>query len=77
MNESQIDCKILKTLNDHGTLRVVEIANEIDVHPITVDRACARLHDKEQIDPCGRGHYQITDHGRCLVDNQDDGGDDT
>lgn len=76
MSEKQTDYKILKTLTDHGTLRVVEIANEIDVHPITVDRACARLHDEEQIDPCGRGQYRITDYGRSLVDNQDDRGDD-
>ena len=64
MNENQMECEILETLADHGSLHVLEIAQEIKGHPITTDRICTHLLDIGHIYSLSRGHYQLTDHGR-------------
>lgn len=64
MNENQREDKILATLANHGPLHVMEIAKEVDSHPIAVDRDCTRLYEAGHIHPYNRGYYRLTDHGR-------------
>jgi Mn-dependent DtxR family transcriptional regulator len=64
MNENQTEREILETLAEQAPLYVIEIAQEVDSHPITVDRACARLHDGGYIHSVSRGYYRLTDTGR-------------
>jgi Mn-dependent DtxR family transcriptional regulator len=42
----------------------MEIAAQIDGHPISVDQACARLHKDGYISTIGGGRYRVTDVGR-------------
>ena len=64
MERGQIGCAILATLADHGSLHVLEIAQEIGRHPITTDRICTHLYDIGHIHSLNRGRYQLTDRGR-------------
>ena len=64
MNENQREYKILRTLAENRSMRVLEISREIDDHPISVDRTCTCLYNSGYIAPCSRGHYQLTDDGR-------------
>ena len=69
---SNTDTEVLETLVDQSPLRVLEIAKTIDRHPITVDRTCARLHEKGHIYPLGRGLYEITEYGKQQVGDRRD-----
>lgn len=55
--------KILQILDAGGPLHVVEIASQIDEHPVIVDQVCARLHDESYIRSIGGGRYRLTDDG--------------
>lgn len=55
---------ILQVLDADGPLHVMEIAAQIDGHPISVDQACARLHKDGYISTIGGGRYRVTDVGR-------------
>ena len=54
---------ILQVLDTDGPLHVMEIASRIDGHPITVDQACARLHNDVYISPIGGSRYRLTEDG--------------
>lgn len=54
---------ILHVLDADGPLHVMEIAEQIEGHPITVDQACARLHNDGYISPIGGGRYRVTADG--------------
>lgn len=60
---------ILEALAECGSLHATEIVDEIDKHPITVDRACARLHQVGQIHSIGCGHYRLTNCGEQRLDD--------
>ncbi len=45
----------------------MDIASAADRHPITVDQTCARLHEDGQIQPVGRGVYDVTEDGKQRV----------
>ena len=72
MDEKQREYKILKTLAEQDSLHVLEISQEVDDHPVSVDRTCAYLYDNGYIVPCSRGHYQLTDDGRQRLTNDYD-----
>jgi predicted transcriptional regulator len=72
MNGDQRERQILATLAKHGPLHVMAIAQEVDDHPISVDRTCTYLYNGGHIYPCGRGQYRLTDNGRQrLTDSYD------
>lgn len=72
MNGNQGERKILETLAKHGLWHVMAIAQDVDDHPISVDRTCTRLYNGGHIYPCGRGQYRLTDIGRQrLTDSHD------
>lgn len=50
-------------LEAKSPLHVMDIARTADCHPITVDRTCARLHERGYIYSVGRGLYDVTDDG--------------
>lgn len=52
-----IEERIRETLAEHGELHVLELADRLEEHPITVEKACARLHRNEDIVPTGRGVF--------------------
>lgn len=54
---------ILYVLDADGPQHVIEIAAQIEGHPITVDQACARLHNDGYISPIGGGRYRVSDDG--------------
>lgn len=60
-NETEID--VIQALADGSPLHVMDIADAVDGHPITIDQTCARLYDEGFIFPLGRGRYEITDKG--------------
>ena len=60
----ELDRKVLAILGAESPLYVMDIARIADRHPITVDRTCSRLHEHGQINPAGRGLYEITDDGK-------------
>ncbi len=61
---------VLTALDDLGPLHVMEITEQVDEHPLSVDRTCGRLHDYGHIAPVGVGRYQLTNNGRQrLSDN--------
>lgn len=49
MNRHQQEDEILETLADNGSLHVMKIAQEVDSHPIAIDRVCTRLYDTGHI----------------------------
>lgn len=55
---------ILEILDTQGPLHVMEIAKQINGHPIAVDQACSQLHTDGEIAPIGRGRYRLTDDGK-------------
>lgn len=55
---------ILHVLATDGPLHVMEIAAQIDGHPITVDQTCVRLHNDGHISMIGGGRFHLTDFGR-------------
>lgn len=61
---------VLETLADRSPLHVMEIANAVDGHPITVDQTCAHLNSDECIRPFGRGLYEITEEGEQRLETQ-------
>jgi predicted transcriptional regulator len=72
MSRDQQEREILVTFAEHGPLHVMEVAQKVDNHPLSVDRACARLYDGGHISPFSHGYYRLTDHGQQrLTDNCD------
>ncbi len=66
----QTEIDVLETLVDRSPCHVMEIANAVDGHPITVDQTCAHLHNDECIRPLGRGLYEITGEGEQRLETQ-------
>lgn len=64
MSRDRIERRVLETLADRASLHVLALAERTDEHPVSVDQACARLHDGGYIRPVGRGVYGVTDRGR-------------
>lgn len=61
---------VLTALDDLGPLHVMEITEQVDEHPLAVDRTCGRLHEHGHIAPVAVGRYQLTSNGRQrLFDN--------
>jgi predicted transcriptional regulator len=67
----QTEINVLETLADQSACHVMEVANAIDGHPITVDQTCAQLHDDGCIRPLGRGLYEITERGEQRLKTRD------
>lgn len=68
---TKMDRAVLRALETNGPLHVTEIATRIDGHPITVDQACARLHDDGFITPIGGGRYRLTEEGSAQIDDDE------
>jgi DNA-binding IclR family transcriptional regulator len=66
----QTEIDVLESLADRSPRHVMEIANAVDRHPITVDQICTRLHNEECIRPAGRGLYELTDVGENRLETQ-------
>lgn len=59
----QAEVDVLETLANRSPCHVMDIANSVGSHPITIDQTCARLHEEGCIYPLGRGLYEITEEG--------------
>jgi DNA-binding Lrp family transcriptional regulator len=55
---------VLAALAADGPLDIVELAERIDDHPLTVDRVCTRLRRDGAIRTIGGGRYCLTARGR-------------
>lgn len=73
MSPDRLDNVTLSVLADHAPLHVLDIAEQADEHPVAIDLACARLHDRGDICSVGLGRYDITDQGRRRCDGDQDG----
>ncbi|WP_254764161.1 MarR family transcriptional regulator [Natrinema marinum] len=62
-SRTDLEREILETLADSGPLYVVDLAADIDEHPLTVDDACDRLLDERDIRSIGCRRYEITGAG--------------
>lgn len=58
-----MNSEILTVLDDHGQLSVVEIADVMGAHPVTVDRHCYHLHQNGYIRVFSGGIYSLSDDG--------------
>ncbi|WP_408958246.1 MarR family transcriptional regulator [Natrinema sp. 74] len=67
-----IEREILEALADVGPLYVVDLAAEIDEHPLTVDDACDHLRRANEVRSIGCRRYEITGtgHARLAETNQ-------
>lgn len=59
-----MDREILTVLDTYERLSLVEIADVIDAHPLTVDRHCYQLLQKGYIKMLGSGIYVLTEKGK-------------
>lgn len=66
----QVEQEVLESFSDRSPQGVIDIAETVDRHPITVDQTCARLHDQGYIYHLGQGLYRITDRGTQQVQNE-------
>ncbi|MDS0477943.1 MarR family transcriptional regulator [Natrinema sp. 1APR25-10V2] len=75
---NDLECEILEALADAGPLYVVDLAADIDEHPLTVENACGRLRGDGEIRSIGCQRYDITGTGcaRLAERNQLAGGSD-
>lgn len=58
---------ILSVLDDHEQLSVVEIADMMGAHPVTVDRHCYQLHQDGYIRVFNSGIYQLSEAGEAYL----------
>lgn len=65
---SVIGITILETLNTRGCLHVMDIAAEIDEHPVSIDRKCNDLQKQELARMCGSGVYTLTERGERVCE---------
>ena len=65
-----VERTILEALDSSEPLRILELADRVEIHPITVDRTCIHLHQEGQIYPIGHNLYQLTDCGRQRLDRE-------
>ena len=63
MNNSRVELVVLDALANQSSLHVMEISDATSEHPVTVDLACARLHENGDIASVGIGLYDITEQG--------------
>lgn len=62
--------EILSVLEDHDQLSVVEIADIMGAHPVTVDRHCYKLHQAGYVHASSGGIYTLTDDGAASLAQQ-------
>ncbi|AHF98745.1 hypothetical protein HALLA_07630 [Halostagnicola larsenii XH-48] len=53
--------RILRHLAERGPLDVVDLATALEDHPMTVELACERLHEKERVRLIGTGRYRLVE----------------
>jgi Mn-dependent DtxR family transcriptional regulator len=63
---------ILQALQDRSPRRVIEIAQCLDKHPVTIDRTCAQLQDRGDIRLRDRDKYELTSNGSDRISNSRD-----
>lgn len=64
MTSGRVEQRVLEALAARSPLHVIEISDHMSEHPVSVDLACARLHDNGDILPVGLGRYDITEQGQ-------------
>lgn len=64
---------ILSELAGRPPTPVVDIAERLDEHPVTVETACDRLQEHGRIRLAGHGLYTLTDDGRRELDENPKG----
>ncbi|MGQ3413136.1 MarR family transcriptional regulator [Natrinema sp. LN54] len=69
MSRQRLERTVLDALADESPRYVVDLAAVIDEHPITVEQACDRLRDGENVRSVGCRRYEITAAGRRRVDD--------
>ncbi|WP_144240146.1 helix-turn-helix domain-containing protein [Haladaptatus cibarius] len=67
--EGSVKADILSVLCLGDPLSIIELADRLDEHPITVDEACSQLHKSGYIITIGGGRYSLTDNGYELLAN--------
>lgn len=73
MRPDRIEREILEQLAEEGPLHMRDLNEIIDAHPASVDHACTRLHDGDQVFQVALGVYDITTQGQQRFEEQDDG----
>lgn len=67
IEERHMHKDILTVLENHEQLAVVEIADMMGAHPVTVDRHCYQLHQDGYIRVFNSGIYQLSDAGEAYL----------
>ncbi|MFC6993273.1 transcriptional regulator [Haladaptatus sp. GCM10025707] len=66
--ETGVERAVLQTLADSTPRHAMEIADAVSHHPITVERACARLVERGHIRSLTGGYFERTERGERLLD---------
>lgn len=72
MSQEQREWRILQALADCTALHIIDLAKQIEEHPVAVDRACARLHNEDYISLSGYGIYDVTTRGQRRLEELED-----
>jgi Mn-dependent DtxR family transcriptional regulator len=72
MCQKQLEWSILQALSERTSSHVIDLADQIEEHPVAVDQACARLHNEGYITPSSHGIYDITTRGQRRIDELED-----
>ncbi|WP_207592825.1 MarR family transcriptional regulator [Halomontanus rarus] len=64
MRQQRLERDVLRAVAERRPIRVTDLADRVDEHPVAVDRACRRLHDEGHISSAGRGVYDVTERGQ-------------
>ncbi len=71
MPKKQLEAAILRALSEQTALHVMDLAEQIEEHPLTVDQACAQLHEEGYITTSSHGIYDVTTYGERRLDDGD------
>ncbi|UTF53296.1 transcriptional regulator [Natronosalvus rutilus] len=73
MHQAHLERPILRALEEGSSMHVIDLAERLEAHPVTVDLACDRLYEEGCLAPSRQGTYAVTDRGRRRLEASVDG----
>lgn len=65
----EADRVVLKIVAAKSPVHISDIAEDTQLHPLTVDQTCVRLHGQGYLAVLGQGRYKITETGERQIRN--------
>ncbi|WP_312909181.1 transcriptional regulator [Natronosalvus caseinilyticus] len=73
MHQEHLERPILRALEEGPSMHVIDLADRLEAHPVTVDLACSHLYEEGCLAPSTQGVYAVTERGRRRLEVGDDG----